>query len=313
MSLYLSLSSTVPDIALSIFHYAESSGPKDDHLAALRDFHRKAEEECEAVRQLYLKSLSEAIARESHVLRGSLSQYLSTPIKSDAADVLRIISESLQQMLQQSGSLPPGLVSSWAGHVVFPETEKVAGKKLIQNGKAFLRDAGIGPGRQKDEVFESVFLLSGGMNLDLLEFVMREQLGDHPLSPPARNPARSRHLSFSYGTLLDSGSLPKKQVREGRFECLLLIAGIGKDDRELREGCQVVRDDLVPRVGATYLVISRRRLGSAVADGLMLRCVVEDMANCQAFIDWACEERNGTVLADTAGVEGKLLIKEFVC
>ena len=313
MSLYRSLSRTVPDITLSIFHFSDSPGPKDDQLAALRNFHRKAEEECEAVRQHFLKSLSETIARESHVLRGSLSQYLSTPIKSDAADVLRIISESLQQMQGQSGSVSPGLVSSWAGHVVFPEAKTVAGKKLIQNGRTFLRDTGTGPGRQKDEVFESVFLLSGGMNLDLLEFVMHEQLRDHPLSPPARSPARTRHLSLSYGTLFDSGALPKKQVREGRFECLLLIADIDRDDRELREGCQAVRDDLVQRVGATYVVISRRRLGSAAADGLMLRCVVEDTANCQTFIDWAAEERKGTMLADAAGVEGKLLIKEFVC
>ncbi len=55
--------------------------------------------EAAAIRDAFQSSLLEARSKTAQVAQGSLNQYLSTPIKSDNADVQRIIKEGLEKVL----------------------------------------------------------------------------------------------------------------------------------------------------------------------------------------------------------------------
>jgi hypothetical protein len=138
--------------------------------------------ESAAIRDAFQTSLAEARIKSSQVAKGSLNQYLSTPIKSDNEDVHRIIKEALEKYSDQL--LPTaniGIGDAWSSRLL-PDAKIVSSqtklsvlvRKMLSSGKKRLKHQGFSPGKNPSNIFETVFLLETGINLDVLELILRK-------------------------------------------------------------------------------------------------------------------------------------------
>ncbi len=140
--------------------------------------------EAAAIRDAFQSSIVEARNKSAQVAQGSLNQYLSTPIKSDNADVRRIIKESLEKYSDQI--LPTvniGIDAAWTSHIL-PDAQivnsqtklSVLVRRMLSEGKRSLKRLGFTRGKTPSNIFESVYLLETGINLDVLEFIFRKSI-----------------------------------------------------------------------------------------------------------------------------------------
>ncbi len=148
----------------------------------LRVFLQATLAESAALRDAFQTSIVEARNKSAQVSQGSLNQYLSTPIKSDNADVQRIIKEALEKYSDQI--LPTstiGIGDAWSSRlladtkIVNSQTKlSVLIRKMLSEGKKRLTHLGFARGKAPSSIFETVFLLETGLNLDILEWILRK-------------------------------------------------------------------------------------------------------------------------------------------
>jgi hypothetical protein len=138
--------------------------------------------EAAVIRDSFRAFLLEARSKSAQVAKGSLNQYLSTPIKSDNADVQRIIAEALEKYSDQFlPALNLGIEDAWASNIL-PDAKIVSSqtklsvlvRKMLSGGKHNLKHLGFARGKTPSNIFETVFLLKTGINLDVLEFIIRK-------------------------------------------------------------------------------------------------------------------------------------------
>ena len=138
--------------------------------------------EAAAIRDAFQSSLLEARSKSAQVAQGSLNQYLSTPIKSDNADVQRIIKEGLEKYSDQIlPTINIGIETAWISHIL-PDSKivnsqtklSVLVRRMLSGGKRSLKHLGFTRGKTPSNIFETVYLLETGINLDVLEFIFRK-------------------------------------------------------------------------------------------------------------------------------------------
>jgi lambda repressor-like predicted transcriptional regulator len=140
--------------------------------------------EAAAIRGAFQSSLLEARSKSAQVAKGSLNQYLSTPIKSDNADVQRIIAEALEKYSDQIlPTINIGIEDAWSSQIL-PDTKivnsqtklSVLVRRMLSGGKRNLKHLGFTRGKTPSNIFETVYLLETGFNLDVLEFIFRKSM-----------------------------------------------------------------------------------------------------------------------------------------
>ena len=178
MSVYSILNLSRPTIGYGILHQSEKPGDARQYAENIHELHAAVRRESETITSAYEKVVREAVTRESQVLRGSLSEYLAMPVRSDNQSVQKIFAESFERYhAQMAGVQPLGAARSFEGTVTFPNPKGAAERKLVAAGKEYLRELGFTPLKTKGAIHESVFVVEGGMNLDVLEHIIRDRLG----------------------------------------------------------------------------------------------------------------------------------------
>jgi hypothetical protein len=140
--------------------------------------------EAATIRDAFQSSLLEARNKSSQVAKGSLNQYLSTPIKSDNADVQRIITEALEKYSDQI--LPTvniGIHDAWTSRllpdskIVNSQTKlSVLVRRMLSGGNRNVKHLGFTRGKTSTNIFETVYLLETGFNLEVLEYIFRKRV-----------------------------------------------------------------------------------------------------------------------------------------
>ena len=175
--------SAAADIAESQKGLTESLG-KVKYYEELKTSLQNTLTEAAAIRDAFQSSLLDARSKAAQVAQGSLNQYLSTPIKSDNADVQRIIKEAIEKYSDQS--LPTskiGIEAAWVSRIlpdakiVTTQTKlSVLVRRMLTAGKRRLKHLGFTRGKTPSTTFETVYLLETGINLDVLEFILRKSM-----------------------------------------------------------------------------------------------------------------------------------------
>ncbi|HTY58951.1 MAG TPA: hypothetical protein VMF59_09040, partial [Bacteroidota bacterium] len=75
----------LPLVSYSILHRPLPGVPRAEYQATILDMHRAVEEESGRFTEQQVKSDTALSLRQSQILRGALSQFLETPIRSDSA------------------------------------------------------------------------------------------------------------------------------------------------------------------------------------------------------------------------------------
>lgn len=131
-----------------------------DERASLEMFVASVRESIEDEIGAKNKTTSEAIQRTLQRLRGSLTPYLTTPLKSDQDDIERSLQETLEEILQQRGS---GLTSKPTGinlsrileipKVPLHKHSVSAIKQMLKNGKSLLTHAQTKKVKSRGNIF----------------------------------------------------------------------------------------------------------------------------------------------------------------
>ncbi len=201
MSIYNVLSIDVPLIGYSIFHQSKKTiSPREYSKDVLR-LHQDIETESARLQEKWTAFLNGLREKSIQTTRGSLSQFLSTPLQTDMTEVERIIGDQLQQIAQQV--LDPGEYGSIGSYCYKIISERQSGPgigSLRARGKKLLRDMGFNLGSSGPSIFESVFLVKGGQNLDLLEYIIRGRIG-------VATSSHGKHVEqFQHGTFSTSNT-----------------------------------------------------------------------------------------------------------
>jgi hypothetical protein len=173
MSIYNVLATEIPVIGYSVLHSPSKEITQKEYVRAILQFHESLKDESGKIQQEWLAYLANVKAKTIQNLRGTLSQFLSTPIQSDTSDIEQIIGDQISQLSDQMlPKISHGVTTSSEQMITFDGAEAGFNKWLIA-GKKYLRHLAF-PAKG---VYESFFILEGGSNLDIIEFIIRNKIG----------------------------------------------------------------------------------------------------------------------------------------
>jgi hypothetical protein len=114
------------------------------------------------------KIKSDTIQKNGTILRGGLTHFLSTPLKSDKEDIIRLIEDSIENTVQQLDAAPNlSSVEHSLWKIIDPQNvplhRQLVGvvKRLLKNGRAILNEAGCQFGKNSGETIISSFHFDG--------------------------------------------------------------------------------------------------------------------------------------------------------
>ena len=195
-------------------------------------------------------------------MRGTLSQFLSTPIQSDTSDIELIIGDQVTQLSEQLlPKISYGMSTSSEKILTFDGTQ--AGfNKWITAGKKFLRKLEF----PSKEVYESFFILEGGSNLDISEFIIKEKIG-------VQTGAHGKHLQMYGGAKFTVFNLlysKNELVRTfEKAELSVAFTKVHGTYEEIKAGTAAILSAIVTDAKLSHISLWQRKLG--IGDELEFR------------------------------------------
>lgn len=313
MSLYSFLESPVPTIAYSAIHQAKAEVPRNEYIKTMKELHQRIAQESRDTNAAYAKHLADTIARESQSLQNTLSHFLQTPISSDNDDVQRILVESFERFKDQIlESVPAGLDESLESQVFFVNSKKSLEKRLLKNGKLFLDGLGFTTTKGYQDIFESVFIVKGGMNLDILEHIVRDRLGIYSTTHGKHIEEFSSYAYAVYNLAFAKGEMPPGNAIQKYTELTFYFSKPEMKYAPFREGLAEALEKLGEGLELQHVSLWQRKLGLGVGKEFVLRVISEKSEVAEDTVEWlnGYEER-GFVKESIIG-SGQLLVKELL-
>ncbi len=313
MSTYSILNAPVPTISYSILHQPGSSASADEYVETIRELHAAVMRESDALTAAYQKSVRETITRESQALRGALGEFLAMPVRSDTASVQKIFGESLERYQQQIvGTAPLGVLRSYEGRILDPGFQKPAERKLLVRGRSYLKGLGFATGKTSADVFESVFLVQGGMNLDLLEHIIRDRVGIYGPTHGRHLEQAGRYLFAAYNLVGSWGTVTRADILAGHVEAALHFSKPAMAYDAFRGGLVAALEVLVKEKPIRQVSLWQRKLGLGRGSEFILRCTAASPGDIGDVLGWLGRCHEPAFLKSALMSRGQLVVKELV-
>ena len=178
MSIYTTLGTEVPLIQYGILHQPGKGVPEDEYRKTMLDLHRKVAEAFNVIQKAWTASSAEATDRAVDAMRGRLLQFLTTPLQSDTEEIRQLLVEQVRQAVD--GAIPPtvpGFLGSTEGVVTTTSLKSGPMKRPAGSGRSYLEHLGFRTTRSAAPIFESTFVVEGGLQLDIIEHIVRYLVG----------------------------------------------------------------------------------------------------------------------------------------
>jgi hypothetical protein len=262
MSIYNVLATEIPMIGYSVLHYPNNSTTHKEYVRAILLLHESIKCESEKIQQEWLAYLANVKAKTIQNMRGTLSQFLSTPIQSDTSDIELIIGDQVTHIAEQLlPKISYGITTSSEQMLTFDGVESGMNKWLTA-GKKHLRNLEFPP----KDVYESFFILEGSSNLDIIEFIIRERIG-------VQSGAHGKHLSL-YGdaqfTVFNLLYSKNDLVRtHEKAELSIAFSKANGTYDEIKTGTMAILSAVVTDAKLSHVSLWQRKLG--IGDDLEFR------------------------------------------
>ena len=313
MSIYSFLSTPLPTIAYCAMHQALPTVPVAEYMKTMKELHERIAYESDTINAEYTKSLRETTMRGVQAIHGSLSSFLQMPISSDDKDIRRILEEELGKFGDSVvGNTGYGLKYSVEGKVFHVSTKKTLEKKLLSAGKTYLEELGFTAGKGKGEIFESMFVVEGGLNLDIIEHIVRERLGIYSTTHGKHIKEFGAYAYTAYNLVHSIGTLPEKEKRRKHFEAVLFFSKPDTKYPPFRKALVDILKKLSEEVKPVYLALWQRKLGLGVGKEFALRTVSDNSNQISGFVQWLEEHDENPLIKETFIRDGKLMLKELL-
>ncbi len=312
MSIYTYLSTPLPTIAYAILHQAGPAVSPEAYAETMKELHQRIAAETAEVNAGFKKALQEITVRETQMLRGSLSQFLETPIRSDNAEVQKIFLDAFQKF----GGLITvtddyGVIRSSEGKLSLPASRQAVQKKLGVGGKAYLTELGFTFGKASGPVFESVFYVRGGANLDIMEHLVRDRLGIYASTHGKHLTEFAGCLFGAYNVVMGGGPGPQTDTGENS-EAVIWFDKPDMPYGEFRQGLSVLLESLAKEGSPASPSLWQRKLGLGRGREFALRLAGRNRKKVDEMIQWIHECTLPDVVRNAVMNEGALLTREPV-
>ena len=281
MSYYKAFDFQRPVICYSAMHQVRKGVKPADYVATMTDFHALLKSETAKIVRVWTDYVHTFRTAAVHTSRGSLSQFLTMPLTSDLREVERVLEELASQTEKQLlGDTPVGLLASTEGKVDVSFKLGPKGAQGMTSGRAYLRDLGFSVTKSAANIFESNFFVDGGLNLDILEHLVRDRIGIY-------TPVHGKHITefeaYSYAAHNCVYSHGELSAREGMLEAAIYFSKGAEKYAPFRSGLvKSFESSIGPAVD--HLSLWQRKLGLGSGREFVLRIRSANPAAIDAFV-----------------------------
>jgi hypothetical protein len=310
MSIYEVLSMDIPILVYSVLHQPRKTVTAKEHAKSLLGFRAELKEESKKIQTVWQNYLSDFTAKTVQTTRGNLSQFLSTPIESDTSDIQHIISDQIGQIAEQL--LPKihyGLMEGYDGRFLIEVQQVEIPKARALGARSFFQSKGFKIGRNNSAVFESLFLIQGGSNLDILEHMFSNRIGIYTSSHGTKIIQSDVFARSLYNLLFLDGN---SENTVDHFELQVRFAK-GKESYELFHS-ELIESMKIFRLEIHDLNVSvwQKKLGLGIGEEYILRIRTKDRSTLRAAITVTQKLVKGRNLVANSLGAGIWLVKEIV-
>ena len=310
MSVYTAF--PLPSVTYSILHGPMSGIRREEYEETIVEMHRRVEEESLLFGEHRAKTLAELSGRQAQILRGALSQFLETPIRSDDAEIQRIFREAFDEHRGQvSESGPWGAIASWAGFAVTPAAGPAWLKKLEVNGRHSRAALGLDAPKGGPEAYESVYVVRGGLNLDVLEYVVRDRLGIYASAHGKHIGQAAPFVVAAHNLVHASGADFWKSLPSAWGEAVLSFGKPAVPYDQFRASLAPLIDSALPGSGAPAATLWQRKLGLGRGSEFALRILLSRREDAPGVIDRLRSANDPPFAREIFGSDASLLVKEL--
>lgn len=310
MSIYEVLSIDTPILAYSVIHQPRKTIIVKDYSKALQKLRTEIKEESEKIQTQWLNHLSDLTAKTVQTTRGNLSQFLSTPIQSDTDDIQHIIRDQIGQTAEQVlPKIPYGLLEGYDGRFLLEAPQAEIPKARALGARSFFQTVGFKIGRSNSAVFESLYFIKGGTNLDIFEQLLNSGLGIYGSKPGIKFDQSSFAECSLYNLLLLDGNFERGI---DRFELQIRFS-------KSKESHELFHNELSEYFKSFRLEIHdlnvsvwRKKLGLGIGDEYILCIRTKDRSLLRAAISIIQKFVKGKNHFANALGSGIWLVKEII-
>lgn len=310
MSIYEVLSLDIPVLAYSVLHQPRKTVTVKEYAKSLLELRTELKEESEKIQTAWNNSLSDLTAKTVQTTRGNLSQFLSTPIESDNDDIQHILTEQIGQAAKQIlAKIQFGLKEGYDGRFLIEASQAEIPKARALRGRSFFQDIGFKIGRNNSAIFESLYFIQGGPNLDILEHLVRNRIGIYNSSHGIKIDQSTVADCSLYNLLFLDGSFERNMYR---FE-LQVRFDKGKESYELFNK-ELIEYMKIFRLEINDLNVSvwQKKLGLGRGEEYVLRIKTKDRSTSRAVITIMQKFVKGKDLIANSLKAGIWLAKEII-
>jgi hypothetical protein len=310
MNIYDVLSIEIPIIAYSVLHQNKKTVTTKEYAKSLNELRTELKKESERIKFAWRGHISDLTAKSVQTTSGNLAQFLSTPIQTDTGEINEIMKDQIIQITEQLlPNILYGLAGGYDARYLIETKQSELQKSRMAEGRSFMQKTGFKMGKNNASIFESLYVVQGGSNLDILENMVRNGIGIYN-SAHEKKANEFETMAYSIYNLLFSDGVSDSNF--DRFELQVNFVK-GKEPyevfhKELSESIKYFRTEI------HHLNVSvwQRKLGLGVGEEYTLRILTKDRFTLRAAVAVTQKFTKDRHLVANAIREGTWLTKEII-
>jgi hypothetical protein len=313
MSIYQFLESEIPTIAYCVLHQARGDVPREEYVATMKELHERIRLESNEMVNGYQRHVSDALAREVLGLQHLLSHFLQMPIQSDAGEVQQLLTEAFERHQKHLlGPVYTGIQGSSEGRFFFVPSKMAIEKKVLKNGRTSLEEMGFAMVKGSPEIFESVFTLRGGANLDVIEHIVRDKLGIYSTTHGKHLKESGGFTYAAYNLVYAAGDPPTIDQAAQVTELRIAFTKPDVKYAPFRKGLSDTLEAMRESVPVQHVTLWQRKLGLGSGREFLLRILTDRSEVGGEILNWLNSNDQVPFVREAIIAHGQLTVKEML-
>lgn len=308
MSIYSALKFPVPVMAYCALHQVKKGKDPEEYRKTMKDLHRLLREQTESINNLWEAYRAEAGERAAQTAGRLLSPFLTTPLKSDVGEIRQILKDQMREYaLQIAPGHRYGVVRAGEAKILVDYPAAGLTKKLLASGISYLKELQFQTGNSAEEMYESSFVIEGGMNFDVIEHLVRDRIGIY-------TPVHGKHITefdaygyTAYNRIYFSEFNPAGAGYEASLYC---SKGSTRYD-PFRNALSALLAGFGSLEGVLSVSAWQRKLGLGVGREFLVRVMLKGTETVPGVVQSIAAHKEKPFLKE-ALLGGHLLVKEFI-
>ncbi|MCU0452099.1 MAG: hypothetical protein MUE68_00405 [Bacteroidetes bacterium] len=308
MSLYRALDLERLPIQYSVVHQPAPGVQIKEYQQNLQEMHRSVRAEAQAVTARWNEYRRDSAERAVQAIRGNLLQFLTTPLQSDVGEIKRVVTEQIDSTI--STIVPHSTLGPlWSTEGKYDVDPLKTGplKNATAGAKRLLSDLGFKFTKTAPPVYESTFLLDGGLNLDIIEHIVRDRVGIYAS-------LHGRHIREASAMVFAAHNMVHRRGETGEpkgMEAVLLFSKGPIPYDQFRRGLIEALDAAWEGKPPAQVAVMQRKLGLGRGLEFQLRICASSRGGATDFMDRLLRASAGSEIGDILK-SSALLMREIL-